>query len=73
MRHTSALVLVFLLFGFGCGNTGEPTAPAPTGVDTDPDDPSIQMRPFSATEIRDEWIPRFQILMRRTYPERIQT
>ena len=72
MRHTSALVLVFLLFGFGCGNTDEPTAPAPTGVDTDPDDASILMRPFSADEIRDEWIPGFQILMRRTYPERIQ-
>jgi hypothetical protein len=38
-------------------------------VDLDPDDPSILMRPFSAEEIRDEWVPGFRLLMRRTFPE----
>ena len=48
---------------------GEPIAPATTGVDTDPDDASILIRPFSAEEIRDEWVPGFRLLMRRTFPE----
>jgi hypothetical protein len=37
-------------------------------VDVDPDDPSILMRPFTAEEIRAEWVPGLQLLIRRSFP-----
>ena len=66
MRRHASLFLAVTLLGFGCGGEGIPGEQAEALVDLDPDDPSILMRPFSADEIRDEWIPGFRLLMRRT-------
>jgi hypothetical protein len=69
MRRVAPVVLITLLFIPGCGN-GDGLAVRPgAAVDLDPDDPSILMRPFTAEEIRDEWVPGFRLLMRRTFPE----
>lgn len=72
MRHIGQFTLVLLLLAVGCGggDTSTPTQETLAVVDLDPDDPSILMRPFSAEEIRDEWVPGFRLLMRRSYPER---
>jgi len=70
MRRQARFVLALLPFAFACGGAGSPGEQGEAVVDLDPDDPSILMRPFSADEIRDEWIPGFRLLMRRSYPER---
>jgi len=66
MRRATPVVLIVLLFLPGCGNGNGRVEQPRAVVDLDPDDPSILMRPFSADEIRDEWIPGFRLLMRRT-------
>ena len=80
MHHTVVFVLILFLIAVGCGRGEGPpgstetgdlgaaatTAPAP---DLEPDDPSFLRRPFTADEIRDEWVPGFQLLMRRSFPE----
>jgi hypothetical protein len=72
MPRKAPIALALILLALGCGGGEGAGEQVEAFVDLDPDDPSILMRPFSADEIRDEWGPGFQILMRRTYPERIQ-
>lgn len=67
MRRAAPVVLIMLLFLPGCGN-GRGEQPSAV-VDLDSDDPSILIRPFSADQIRDEWVPGFRLHMRRTSPE----
>jgi hypothetical protein len=69
MGRAAPVVLIALLFLPGCGNGDGPAAQPGAAVDLDPDDPSILMRPFSAEEIHDEWVPGFRLLMRRNSPE----
>lgn len=61
--------LLLLVAALGCGGGEAPIEPAPVAVDLDPDDPTILQRPFTAEEIRDEWVPGFRLLMRRSFPE----
>ena len=72
MRRATPVVLIVLLFLPGCGNGNGRVEQPRVVVDLDPDDPSILMRPCSADEIRDEWIPGFRLLMRRTSSEGTQ-
>ena len=70
MRRHATIALTLVLLAIGCdGGGGGLDQQAEAIVDLDPDDPSILMRPFSADEIRDEWIPGFRLLMRRSFPE----
>ncbi len=82
MRSRISVAFVLTLLALGCGgetpvdeadSTGCPEVesppPAPVGVELDPDDPTILVRPFTAEQIRDEWVPGLRILMRRTFPE----
>ena len=69
MRRAAPLVLIVLLLLPGCGNGNGRGEQPRAVVDLDPHDSSILMRPFSADEIRDEWVPGFRLLMRRTFPE----
>jgi len=69
MRHAAPLVLILLWIAFGCGHGEVPSAQPATPVDLDPEEPTILVRPFTAEEIRDEWVPGFRLLMRRSYPE----
>ncbi len=72
--QTLIYLLIVGVAAAGCGERSQPMSvdgpemvvPA---VQTDPSDPTILVRPFSAEEIRDEWVPGFRLLMRRTYPE----
>jgi len=43
--------------------------PAPAVTELDSDDPTILVRPFTAEQIRDEWVPGLRLLMRRTTPK----
>lgn len=70
MRRPAAIVLALVFLYFGCGGGTDLGEQPEAVVDLDPDDRSILMRPFSAEEIRDEWVPGFRLLMRRSYPER---
>ena len=70
MRRATPVVLIVLLFLPGCGNGNGRVEQPRAVVDLDPDESSILMRPFSAEEIRDEWVPGFRLLMRRSFPER---
>ena len=67
-RHAS-IVLALTLVALGCGGGGSLDEQVEAVVDLDPNDPTILMRPFSAEEIRDEWVPGFRLLMRRSFPE----
>jgi hypothetical protein len=69
MRRPAPFILVVILLVLGCGGAESPGEQVVAAVDLDPDDPSILMRPFSAEEIRDEWVPGFRLLMRRSFPE----
>jgi len=69
MRHTASVVFIVLLFLTGCGNGDGRVEQEDAIVEFDPQDPSILVRPFSAEEIRDEWVPGFRLLMRRSFPE----
>lgn len=70
MRRPAPFVLVVTLLAFGCGGGESPVEQAEAIVEFDPHDASILERPFSAAEIRDEWVPGFRLLMRRSFPER---
>jgi len=72
VRRPEPFALALLLLALGCGGGESPVEHAEAVVDLSPDDPSILMRPFSDEEIRDEWIPGFRLLMRRTSPEGTQ-
>jgi hypothetical protein len=69
MRRAAPAVLIVLLLLPGCGNGNGRDEQPRAVVDLDPHDSSILTRPFSADEIRDEWVPGFRLLMRRTSPE----
>ena len=69
MRRHSSLVLALTLLALGCGGGASPGEQMEPTVDLDPDDPTILMRPFTAEEIRDEWVPGLRLLMQRTFPE----
>jgi hypothetical protein len=71
MRHTAPLALVLVLFFIGCGNGDGPAEPPQPGLDVDPEDSTILELPFTADEIRAEWVPGLRILMRRSLPDRI--
>ncbi len=71
MRRAAPMFVVLFLLTLGCGTGDEPATTAQPGVDLDPDDPTILMRPFTAEEIRDEWVPGLRLLMRRSSPEEI--
>jgi hypothetical protein len=73
MRHTAPSVLILLCLALGCGGGEAPSELPETTVDLDPEDPTILMRPFTAEEIREEWVPGFRLLMRRSYPEETRT
>jgi hypothetical protein len=60
------LLLIALLLLTGCGGGPEQIA---SMDQPDPDDPSILRRPFTAEQIRDEWIKGFSIDMARRTPE----
>lgn len=76
---SAAVILTLLAFGCGGETPGENDTdgvsemvsppPSPGGVALDPDDPTILARPFTAEQIRDEWVPGLRLLMRRTTPE----
>jgi hypothetical protein len=70
MRRAAPVVLIVFLFLPGCGNGYGRVERAEAIVELDPHDSSILVRPFSAKEIRDEWVPGFRLLMRRSFPER---
>jgi hypothetical protein len=81
MRSMGCAVAVVTAMTFGCGGgatppDGGPPAPdanvqpgAAKAADVDPDDPTLITRPFTAEQIRDEWVPGLRILIRRTDPE----
>ena len=83
-RHTAELIVILFLMTLGCGrgddaagrsDTGdEPVGAATTGalLDLEPDDPSLVRRPFTADEIRDEWVEGFRLLIRRTTPAAVK-
>lgn len=72
--RTITVLLIAGLALSGCAD-GPPTQPAAgpstdaSGVETAADDPSILKRPFTAEEIRDEWVTGLVLMMRRSYPE----
>jgi len=68
MRAPALMVLLLVLSLLGCGKVDRPAEQAPAG-ELDPEDPSILARPFTAEEIRDEWVPGLRLLMRRSSPE----
>jgi len=73
--------LILVAITLGCGERAPgaddareaaDSAPA-TGstvtIEVDPDDPTLIMRPFTADQIRAEWVPGLRLLMRRSSPE----
>jgi hypothetical protein len=78
-RHTAELIVVLFLMTLGCGGGEGPSdsletdglgaaATTASPVELEPDDPSLLRRPFTADEIRDEWVEGFRLLIRRTTP-----
>lgn len=76
MQRTTFLFLL-LLFTVACqpndqaSDSPDPGIPgaAEISVEVEADDPSVLKRPFTADEIRDEWIEGLRLLMRRSSPE----
>ena len=74
-RFTFLILLVS--FTLACQPTDQPAdSPDPgasgtagISVEVEADDPSVLKRPFTAEEIRDEWIEGLRLLMRRSSPE----
>lgn len=76
-----AASLILAILAAGCGDraprpdeVGDAAEPEAAGgpaiaIELDPDDPTLLMRPFTADQIRDEWVPGLRLLMRRTTPE----
>jgi hypothetical protein len=83
-RIRISVAVIFTVFAVGCGGgspaevethgVSEVMSPphAPGGVELDPDDPAILIHPFTAEQIRDEWVPGLRLLMRRTDPENVR-
>ena len=77
MYRTTPLILLSLVLTLGCQpadnpvDTPDPVASgtAQISVEVESDDPSVLKRPFTAEEIRDEWIVGLRLLMRRSSPE----
>lgn len=69
MRDFAPVLLFLVVPALGCGGGGAPVEQAQVTVDLDPDDPTILQRPFTAEEFREEWVPGFRLLMRRSFPE----
>ena len=83
IRESSPWLLIVILVALGCSGESEPeaVAPVPAGIvdvtpaaapspeDLDPGDPSILRRPFTAEQIRDEWVQGFNLLIRARRPE----
>ena len=77
MRHTARLILILFLMTLGCGPGDDPTGGTGTGdpgvasttaaaPDLEPNDPTLLRRPFTADEIRNEWVEGFRLLIQRT-------
>lgn len=69
MRAPAPMVLLLVLSLLGCGNADRPAEQTRAGIELEPEDPSILVRPFTAEEIRDEWVPGLRLLMRRSSAE----
>jgi len=76
------LIVVFLIVTIaGCGgsdrtgaeseNTRQPKSASPSrrAIALDPEDPTLLARPFTAEEIRNEWVEGFQLTIRRSGPD----
>jgi len=80
-RHTAELIVILFLMTLACGGGEDPSGNREPGNDLDvaattaspvelePGDPSLVRRPFTADEIRGEWVEGFRLLIRRTTPE----
>ena len=76
MPRTIFLILL-VSFTVACQPTDQPSDSAEPGasnttaisMEVEADDPSILKRPFTAQEIRDEWIEGLRLLMRRSSPD----
>jgi hypothetical protein len=83
-RHTAELIVVLFLMTLGCGGGEDPSGNREPGDDFDvaattaspvelePGDPSLLRRPFTADEIRDEWVEGFRLLIRRSTPAAVK-
>ena len=81
IRVKISVAVMFTLLALGCGGnppaenqshdaSGLEAPPAvPVAAALDPDDPTLLARPFTAEQIRDEWVPGLRLLMQRTTPE----
>jgi hypothetical protein len=69
MRRGTPVFLALTVLFLGCGTADDPVVPAAPTADLDPEDPTILVRPFTAEEIRDEWVPGLRLLIRRGFPE----
>ena len=72
---TAAISIAFLLpLTLGCSSEAPDPQPEPTGEATelsrelDPDNPTLLARPFTAEQIRDEWIEGFHLIIRQSSP-----
>ena len=45
-----------------------PASDSAVTIEVDPEDPTVIIRPFTAEQIRAEWVPGLRLLMRRTSP-----
>jgi hypothetical protein len=78
------LIVILFLMTLGCGRGEDPSGRSETGdelvgaattgatLELEPDDPSLVRRPFTADEIRDEWVEGFRLLIRRTTPAAVK-
>jgi len=83
-RTGISIAVLFTALTLGCGggapaddesrgaSGGASPLPAPAVTELDSDDPTILVRPFTAEQIRDEWVPGLRLLMRRTSPEEVR-
>jgi len=69
----AALVLALVSAAWGCGPRGpaspEAGAAASGSPEVEPGDPTILRRPFTAEQIRDEWVEGLTLVLVRTTPE----
>ena len=81
MIRQTLIVLFLILMIAGCGGTDrvetssavtvQPEGPSSDRMANalDPEDPTLLARPFTAEEIRDEWVEGFQLTIRRSGPD----
>jgi hypothetical protein len=69
MRRSTPFFFVSVLLILGCGGGDSPVELVHAPADLDPEDSTVLMRPFTAEEIRDEWVPGLRLLMRHSFPE----